>query len=60
MALAAADDYTLVEKVYSSSAREMHLCGINWDYAPVCDINTEPKNPVIGSMPTPVTIESNS
>ncbi|GJJ13093.1 hypothetical protein Clacol_007343 [Clathrus columnatus] len=47
MALAATDDPVLVEKVYAATASEMRLCGINWDYAPVCDINSEPKNPVI-------------
>ncbi|MBS1959860.1 MAG: beta-N-acetylhexosaminidase [Bdellovibrionales bacterium] len=29
-------------------ARELHAAGIQLNYAPVCDINTNPKNPVIG------------
>ena len=29
-------------------AYEMKAVGINWDFAPVCDINTNPTNPIIG------------
>jgi beta-N-acetylhexosaminidase len=29
-------------------ARELHAAGIQLNFAPVCDINTNPKNPVIG------------
>lgn len=27
---------------------EMKAIGINWDFAPVCDVNSNPENPIIG------------
>ncbi|HEY5907197.1 MAG TPA: glycoside hydrolase family 3 N-terminal domain-containing protein, partial [Vicinamibacteria bacterium] len=29
-------------------AAELKACGIGWDFAPVVDVDTNPKNPVIG------------
>ena len=29
-------------------AAELAACGIRWDFAPVVDVDTNPKNPVIG------------
>lgn len=29
-------------------ARELHMSGFNWDYAPVLDVDSNEKNPVIG------------
>lgn len=29
-------------------ATEMKAVGINWDFAPVCDVNSNPNNPIIG------------
>jgi beta-N-acetylhexosaminidase len=48
MALAATDSIEISEKVYAATGKEMHLAGINWAYSPVCDVNSDPRNPVIG------------
>ncbi|KAF8524868.1 glycoside hydrolase [Hysterangium stoloniferum] len=48
MALSAIGRPEAAELVYSSSGMEMQLTGINWVYSPVCDINSDPRNPVIG------------
>jgi beta-glucosidase-like glycosyl hydrolase len=31
------------------TAREARTLGINWIYAPVCDIDAEPENPIVGT-----------
>ncbi len=31
------------------TAREARTLGINWIYAPVCDIDVEPENPIVGT-----------
>ena len=38
----------LAEKVGGLVARELSACGIDLDYAPVVDVDTNPLNPVIG------------
>lgn len=48
MALSATGSPDLAEKVSAASAKELRLCGINWAYSPVADVNTDPRNPVIG------------
>ncbi|KZP30131.1 glycoside hydrolase family 3 protein [Athelia psychrophila] len=48
MALAATGSPDLAEQVSSASAREMKMAGINWAYSPVADVNSDPRNPVIG------------
>lgn len=48
MALGAADDPALAEAVGAAVGRGLISLGINWDYAPVLDVNTDPRNPVIG------------
>ncbi|KAJ7291066.1 glycoside hydrolase family 3 protein [Mycena rebaudengoi] len=48
MALAAAASPDLTEQVYSASGKELKLAGINWAYSPVADVNSDPRNPVIG------------
>jgi beta-N-acetylhexosaminidase len=48
MALGATDDPALAEAVGAVVGRELIALGINWDYAPVLDVNTDPRNPVIG------------
>lgn len=48
MALAATGSPELAEKTSAASARELHAAGINWVYSPVCDVNSDPLNPVIG------------
>jgi len=47
MALGAADDPALTEKVGAATARGLRAQGINLDFAPVADVNSNPRNPVI-------------
>lgn len=47
MALGAADDPLLAARVGSLIAREMKSVGLNLLFAPVADVNTNPKNPII-------------
>jgi beta-N-acetylhexosaminidase len=46
--LGRSDDATLTRKFAAAMAAEMAAVGITLDYAPVLDIHTNPKNPVIG------------
>ena len=48
MALAAANDLGLAEKTYRAIGEEMLSLGLNWNLAPVLDIN-HPSNPGIGA-----------
>ncbi|MBX3140278.1 MAG: beta-N-acetylhexosaminidase [Trueperaceae bacterium] len=48
MALGAADDVALTEAVASATGRALAGIGINLDFAPVADVNSNPLNPVIG------------
>jgi beta-N-acetylhexosaminidase len=48
MALGAVGDAGLAEQVGSAIARGLIGLGINWNYAPVLDVNINPHNPVIG------------
>lgn len=47
MALGAAGDETLAEQVGAAVARGLRGLGINWNFAPVLDVNNNPANPVI-------------
>ena len=47
MALGAADDPALTEKVGAATARGLRAQGINLNFAPVADVNNNPRNPVI-------------
>jgi beta-N-acetylhexosaminidase len=47
MALGAADDEGLAESVGAAVARGLASIGVNWNFAPVLDINNNPANPVI-------------
>ena len=47
MALGAAGDETLAEEVGAAVARGLRSLGINWNFAPVLDVNNNPANPVI-------------
>src|SRR2546426_2905266 len=49
MALGATRDEALVERVAAVVARELRALGIAIDFAPDCDVNVEPANPVIGT-----------
>lgn len=48
MALGAVDDVALAEQVGAAVARGLRHLGINWNFAPVLDVNNNPANPVIG------------
>ncbi len=48
MALGAADDVGLTEDVAAATGRALAAVGINLDFAPVADVNSNPANPVIG------------
>jgi beta-N-acetylhexosaminidase len=48
MALGAADDEDLAFRVGIALGRDMHIMGFNMNLAPVLDVNSNPKNPVIG------------
>ncbi|KAF5352902.1 hypothetical protein D9758_007867 [Tetrapyrgos nigripes] len=38
----------MTRKTYEASGKELAMLGVNWVYAPVGDVNTDKKNPVIG------------
>lgn len=48
-ALAATDSPKLVFDIAEMMARELCAVGVNLNYSPVADINTNPANPIIGS-----------
>lgn len=48
MALGATHDPELAYQAGKATAETLKFFGINMNYAPVCDINSEPLNPVIG------------
>ncbi|EIM80079.1 glycoside hydrolase [Stereum hirsutum FP-91666 SS1] len=48
MAMAATGSPALAEQISEATARELKYVGINWAYSPVADVNSDPRNPVIG------------
>lgn len=48
MALGASGDAGRAEAVGAAVARGLKSLGINWNFAPVLDVNNNPSNPVIG------------
>jgi len=48
MALGAADDVGLTERIGLATARGLRRIGVNVDFAPVADVQSNPANPVIG------------
>jgi len=48
MALGAIGDAALAEQVGAAVARGLRSLGINWNFAPVLDVNNNSANPVIG------------
>ena len=48
MALGAAGDEALAERVGRATGRELLALGVNVNYAPVCDLADEPGNPALG------------
>jgi beta-N-acetylhexosaminidase len=49
MALGAAGSEKLAYKVGRALGKELSAVGVNVDFAPVCDVNNNPLNPVIGT-----------
>jgi len=48
-AIASLEDVQAIRRAATLSAREARSLGINWIYAPDCDIDVEPNNPIIGT-----------
>jgi beta-glucosidase-like glycosyl hydrolase len=48
-AIASLEDIQAVRRAAAVSAAEARELGINWIYAPDCDIDIEPSNPIIGT-----------
>ncbi|MEA2518363.1 MAG: beta-N-acetylhexosaminidase, partial [Chloroflexota bacterium] len=48
MALGATGDPDLAERVAAAIGTELRAMGVNLCYAPVCDLATNPRNPVVG------------
>ena len=48
MTLGAIQDLKLIEKVGENMAKESKRLGVHFNFSPVLDINTNPKNPIIG------------
>lgn len=48
MALGASGDPTLAAQAARVTARQMRAVGLNLDFAPVADVNSNPANPIIG------------
>lgn len=48
-AIASLEDLQAIRRAASVSALEARSLGINWIYAPDCDLDVEPTNPIIGT-----------
>lgn len=48
-AIASLDDADAIRRAARLTAREARTLGVNWDYAPVCDLDVLPENPIVGS-----------
>ncbi|WP_332026628.1 glycoside hydrolase family 3 N-terminal domain-containing protein, partial [Kaistella sp.] len=49
MTLGAIQDKNLITQMAAKIAEDSKRMGINWDFAPVVDVNTNPENPIIGN-----------
>jgi len=49
MTLGAIQDKSLITEMSAKIAEDSKRMGINWDFAPVVDVNTNPNNPIIGN-----------
>lgn len=47
--LGAIQDKNLIHEMSSKIAEDCRRMGVNWDFAPVVDVNTNPNNPIIGN-----------
>ncbi len=48
-AIASLNDADLVRRAARLTAREARTLGVNWDFAPVCDVDLAADNPVLGT-----------
>jgi beta-N-acetylhexosaminidase len=48
MAMGATRSPELAERAWTIIGKELRAVGVNWNFAPVLDVNTNPNNPVIG------------
>jgi beta-glucosidase-like glycosyl hydrolase len=48
-AIASLDDADAVRRAARLTAREARTLGLNWDLAPVCDLDIVPENPIVGT-----------
>jgi beta-glucosidase-like glycosyl hydrolase len=48
-AIASLGDVDAVRRAARLTAREARTMGVNWDFAPVCDLDLDADNPIIGS-----------
>ena len=49
IALGAIQDKNLIQEMSAKIAEDCKRMGVNWDFAPVVDVNTNPNNPIIGN-----------
>lgn len=49
MTLGAIQDKDLIYQMAAKIAEDCKRMGVNWDFAPVVDVNTNPSNPIIGN-----------
>jgi beta-glucosidase-like glycosyl hydrolase len=49
MAIARSGDCGMAEEIGEAIGEEMRALGICWNFAPVCDVNSNPKNPIINT-----------
>lgn len=49
MTLGAIQDKNLIKEMSAKIAEDCKRMGINWNFAPVVDVNTNPENPIIGN-----------
>ena len=47
--LVAIQDKNLITEMSAKIAEDCKRMGVNWDFAPVVDVNTNPNNPIIGN-----------
>ena len=48
-AIASLGNADYVRRAARLTAREARTLGVNWDYAPVCDLDVVPENPIVGT-----------
>lgn len=49
ISLGAIQDKNLIYEMSAKIAEDCKRMGVNWDFAPVVDVNTNPNNPIIGN-----------